>query len=187
MLSRSLHEVNSSRSPAPYLARARGLTPTMSSSLATVSSAKSPPQRERRAGNCAGEAVPEQACRLGKLAVGETAVAAGIEVDELFGLCPDDRGQLIPEGQAAQPGVEAVGAIPGVAQPGEPQRRPGAPLVKQRAHALVDEPARYRPDARFRPRLARPAPWIRPRSPVPGSDAPVRGCRVSHCASSLQA
>lgn len=44
-------------------------------------------------------------------------------------------GQLMPQGQVAQNRIEAVGAIPGVAEPGPPQCRPGAP-AEQRADPL---------------------------------------------------
>jgi hypothetical protein len=70
------------------------------------------------------------------MGIGEHAIAAGVEVDEPFGLFADNRGELVSAGWVAQVYGKTVGAVEGLTQPGALQGEPRAPLCEQRVDTV---------------------------------------------------
>jgi hypothetical protein len=84
--------------------------------------------------------------------VGGVAVAAAVQVDELLGGGADDLDQLAAVADRQQGGREPVGAVRGVAQPGEHHLFGGAPSGE-----LVGDPAQVAEQRATRMRDARGA------------------------------
>jgi len=104
--------------------------------LATVSSREIPPHRELGAEHGIGEAISERPGGLREIRVGETTIAAGVQIDEPLSLVARDRGEFVPPGGVAQGDGETVGAVKGMAESRAPQGRPCAPLREPRMDPL---------------------------------------------------